>query len=132
MSPFGGGAWTHRHRGVVYDSMAAQARGGTPRDFCRSYGLGIMATFACDRYGDHGATVLAREWCHRMQYFFDVWMHQDKWGYVFTDGDVAGYAPLDDFVDYFLALDLDAPQMERASALNNMRPGVPRYANVEA
>jgi hypothetical protein len=121
-----GGAWTLAHRGEVYDSFAAQARAGDARYFCRTYGLNVVVTFSVARYGDLSASLLAHEWCRRLEYFFGLWMAQDDWLYRFTDADVSSYHPKDEFVDFFLGLPLDSPTMARASEVNNIRPKEPR------
>lgn len=96
-----GGAWTAANRGKVFDCIAAQARGGTPRESCPTYGLSTGATFATERYDEPSAAIFAREWCNRMEYFYLVWLLQDLWEYRFTPADLQAYVPRDEFIDLF-------------------------------
>eukprot|EP00973_Karenia_brevis_P059838 8328852-Karenia_brevis.AAC.1 len=42
---------------------------------------------------------MAVAWCHRMQYFFDLWQQQDEDFYIYTDRDHASYKETLEFVD---------------------------------
>jgi hypothetical protein len=122
-----GGTWTRHNRGRAYDAISGQARGGTPKQFCRAYGLNVMVSFATDLYGEVAASILARAWCHRMEYFYLIWLHQELWDYHFTETDCSGHVATEEWVDFFLGLDLLSVTMDRASALNRMRPGLPDW-----
>jgi hypothetical protein len=85
-----------------------------------------LATFSVVKYGDDHASILAHEWCRRMEHFFGIWMAQDDWLYLFSEGDLAAYAAKDEFVDFFLGLDADSATMVRAMEVNSLVPKEPR------
>ena len=87
-----------------------------------------MASFAVRRYTEAHATVMAREWCAKMEYLFGIWMGQESWEYVFTDEELQAYTPREEFLAFFLGLDLEGETIARASAMNIMKPGIPRLA----
>ena len=94
------------------------------------YSLHGMASFAVSRFSERGATILAREWCAKMEFWFSIWMRQDRWDYTFSDADLASYVPHSDFVEYFVSLDDLSVQMDRASQLSSMAPGKPKPLGV--
>lgn len=69
-----GGAWTMANRGVAADAVAGYAKPGVAKDWCRSYGFPLQASFAFSRYGREGANQLAREYCRRGHFFLRLWL----------------------------------------------------------
>ena len=61
-----------------------------------------------------------------MEYLYGIWMAQESWGYRFSEEDLSSYTPRDEFIDFFLGLDLEGETIGRASSINNMRPGDPK------
>ena len=61
---------------LVRDGPSYQgvARGGLAEDWCRRRGLRLSASFLMDLYTPAGAASLARAWCHRMQFFFNLYV----------------------------------------------------------
>jgi hypothetical protein len=69
-----GGTWTRKHRGVVWDSTRAYARGKKSEEFCRKYNLNLSRTYSRFEYGDSMAALLALHWSNTLQYFWSVWV----------------------------------------------------------
>jgi len=64
-----------RKSGVPYDAFRGYSRTELAAQFCRENRSPLSATFAFSVYTEHKAGVLARSWCHRLQYFFDKSLH---------------------------------------------------------
>jgi len=64
-----------RKSGVPYDAFRGYSRTELAEQFCRANRSPLSATFAFSVYTEHKAGVLARSWCHRLQYFFDKSLH---------------------------------------------------------
>ena len=78
--------------------------GSAAAEWCDNY-LGVRsAQYDAQKYGDHSAAVLAREWCRRLQYFWNLYRDSGDPHYVFTAADIAAYRPLPDFTDVLPAL----------------------------
>lgn len=67
-----GGAWAMAQCGKAAGSVRAGCRGQSAKDFCALPGLTKSATFYCSRYGEAAAGVLARKWCRKMQFYYDM------------------------------------------------------------
>ena len=67
-----------------------------------------MVSFAVDKFGDVAAATLGRAWCHKMEHFYRIWLSQELWGYRLSEQDCQGYVPMDEYADFFLALDVIA------------------------
>jgi hypothetical protein len=66
-----GGSWTSVHRGVLYDAFAGRAAGREAVDLCVRFGLAKSFRCSTTQCGDDTAHVVAKAWCHLMQYMFD-------------------------------------------------------------
>ena len=87
-----GGAWTAEHRGVAYDVFRAEGIPGEPREFLALYGLAQSGSFSIAAYGEAEASELARYWCHRHQFLFDVWGENGADpGFRFQEAHLAAY-----------------------------------------
>ena len=69
-----GGAWTAAHRGVVADSIRGEASNADSVSFCKAYRLPQSGTFSISKFTEQHARTLASAWCHRMQFWFDLWL----------------------------------------------------------
>jgi hypothetical protein len=86
-----GGAWTARHLGIAVERVTADARKGAPSHFCQSYGLNQGMSFTLKRYGALNCSVLALEWCHRMQHWFNLWLEQDDPKFHYSEEELLSY-----------------------------------------
>ena len=60
------------------DALQAQTRTELARDWCNRHKLQTTFKATFSRYGFDTSNILARAWCHRMQYFWD--MEMASWG----------------------------------------------------
>ena len=56
------------------------------------YGLNRSARFDLDVYTEAGASIMARAWCHRMEYYYRVYVEAADSSYVYTPNDHEGYS----------------------------------------
>ena len=64
---------TKARMGVAVQAWGARARAGRPEDFCSQWSLQKTIQFSFKIYGEHASHVMAQEWCHRMQFFYNRW-----------------------------------------------------------
>ena len=119
-----GGGWTALHRGVPYDSFRGQAANGTAKLFCQLYGFAQSNTFSIALFGEAHAQQLARMWCDKLQFFFNMWIENlDAGNYHFVDADIAMYVE-PAWVDELA----DGPEqtVRRCNGIRALRPAAPR------
>lgn len=68
-----GGAWLLKTHGREYDAFQIVAAGAQCKLWCRQYRLNQSARFSIENVGVRVASILARGWAHRMQFYFDAW-----------------------------------------------------------
>ena len=73
-----GGHWTAAHVGEPYDSFRSFAMKGDASRLCALFGMTATATFSIKLYTEVGAERLAQLWCHRLQWYLDLWMSHGK------------------------------------------------------
>ena len=94
-----GGKWTAKHKGVPFDAIQGSARGVLAQSFCRRRNVQLSARFDVSAYGQVACNVLARAWCHRMQYYYNLELTDALGeGKVFTQADVDAYLAPTEFV----------------------------------
>lgn len=67
-----GGKWTMQHKHTAFDAIQGIARGGLAKEFCDRRGLQQSMRFDVSAYGQERCQVLARAFCHKMQYFLQA------------------------------------------------------------
>ena len=67
------GLWNVEHQGQSSDCVKGWASGMLAKNFCDSFSLPKMARFNHRAFPPGAPAVLSHAWCHRMQYFFDLW-----------------------------------------------------------
>jgi hypothetical protein len=93
-----GGKWTMEHKHTAYDALQGSARGALAKDFCRKRELQMSMRFDVSAYGEATCQILARAWCHRLQYFLDQEVaHPDFQGKDFPADVVAAYQEASEF-----------------------------------
>ena len=121
MGPIGGN-WTMRHLGMVYDAFKAYAYGRDVFDFCDMFGLSKAARFNVTLYGDQGAITMSKQWCHKMNWFHEVWRSEGSpRPFHFSDALLAEYEEPTEFGRFVLTL-ADARAVKRACELRTLRP----------
>ena len=122
-----GGDWTVEHTHVAFYAMSGQARSGLPKEFCVAYGIQSMVFFSVAKHGDRDPSVLARAWCHKMEFFYAIWSEQDNWHCVFQEADHCASIPIDEYTDFYLALTIDDVVVPRAGQIQSIAPGAPLW-----
>ena len=74
------------------------------------------AQYDAQKYGDHNASVLACEWCRRLQYFWNLYWKSADPHHVFTGEEIAAYRPLPEFAEVLAGLQGRALQRARELA----------------
>ena len=65
--------------GEFYDYVRAKAAGRDAIAFCDAYFPSKTKSYKILFVGEHESGNLAREWCRRMQYFYDIWREAGSW-----------------------------------------------------
>lgn len=117
-----GSAWTREKKKRAYDGIAAQARGGEPTKWARSYGLNSMATFATKKYGDQGASMCVVEWARRMQHYYDLYLQAGDPDFQYDDALLDSYKETDSWVAFLAEQAPGSLVLERASDVRMLRP----------
>jgi hypothetical protein len=95
-----GGTWTMAHSGKAFDAYQSKIRGGSDAiEWCNQYNCTKSARFDISLYGDAQASLMAREWARRLQYFFNIYTSSGDAHYVFSDDDVKSYVPTVGFLE---------------------------------
>lgn len=116
-----GGKWTKSHRGVAFDAYKGEGRPGRPTEFLEEYHMGKSARFDVSLYTVEGAACMARTWCNKCQYFYDLYKESGDRRYVFSAQDILGWESPADFLE--LAGRLDDPKAKkRVNWLQELAP----------
>lgn len=86
-----GGRWTLRERGDSADVVQGRGRNALAKEFCARRGVPQTARFEIAQYTEANAAILARAWCHRMQYFYDLEVVSGGAAYSFAPEDCRAY-----------------------------------------
>ena len=88
-----GGPSAYRRYGAAVRGYVGQARGDLAKEFCRLRNVPMSGHYAVSRsaFDETTAALLARSWCHRSQYLFDL---------AVAKGDLAAVASLDEIEAY--------------------------------
>jgi hypothetical protein len=116
-----GGKWTKENRDVAFDATRGAPRANSSaEDFAVAYGFKKSARFEIGLYGLNLALVLARTWCSKVQYYFDVFESSGQVLYRFTDEDHRAWHEPAEFTDSFgMAAGLS---LRRMDWLRRLRP----------
>ena len=118
-----GGADTARRKGVGVDVAAMCSRAHTLA-WRRLFKAPTMKSFSHAEHGELGSNELAREWCRRMSYYFELWRDAGE-----PDPDVFSYEnqePYEDplaFVEWAVTVDVASSTWDRITELRSFLPG---------
>ena len=85
-----GNKFTVKKRGEAFEAFAGRVKaGGAAEQWCRQYNMQATSRYSSSWYGVDAAATCAREWCARMQYFYNIFQESGNPGYRFTSSDVA-------------------------------------------
>ena len=79
------------HRGEAADGCSGFARGGAVQRWCRRHGIPRQAAFYFGKYGRDAACELAREFCRRGEYFYQLDLEAEDDNFEYTDSHVSAY-----------------------------------------
>lgn len=85
-----GGSWTAANKGVVADAFSACARGEAVA-WCKTRAIARSARYEISLYGEENASTLARVWCSRMQFLFNLSKKAGNALHVFTQNEKASW-----------------------------------------
>ena len=83
-----GGKFTMQNRGLAFQGFSGQVRkGGEAEQWCHQYHLQMTSSYSSSWYGVEAAATCAREWCARLQYFFNIFRDSGDPVYKYTVAD---------------------------------------------
>ena len=91
--------------------------------WCAKYGFGLTSRYEMSKFGDATASLMARTWCAKLQYYFNIYSAQRDVNYLYTEEDISGLSAPPRFEDLFLSLQASA--RARARWLHDLRPLLP-------
>lgn len=87
-----GGAWAMSHLGTPYDAVQGACRGALAEAFCRRRRVQKSMRFNYNLYGASACAILARAWCHKMEFFLQQELqHPDGASLAFTPAMLGAY-----------------------------------------
>ena len=87
----------------VHGVLASLRTGGAVDAFAVRMGMNRSARFECSVYSQEGATALAKGWCSRMGFLYDVWLRRDGDSWPFTEQALKEYKPPDELAEFMQA-----------------------------
>ena len=116
-----GGTWAATHKGVAFDAYRGEPAGEQALQFLEAQGLPKSARFDVSLYTAPGAALLARTWCDKCQYWYDIATANENHCHEFTEVETKSWEEPQGFTD--LALLLQGPALQRWQWLHNLQPG---------
>ena len=120
-----GGAWTKIHKKKAVDCMVAKARGGDPRRFVKMYSMGVLHSFALNKYGEEACALLALETARRLQHFYDIYVFAEDDPFTFSEEELVSCPEDEAFITWLLTIDAMSPTWERAQKVRVLKPSPP-------
>ena len=117
-----GGAETVARKSRVLDEFRGLPRLQECRVWSRRYGLQQTYGASVARYGEQVASLMATEWCHRMQYFWQLFCLAEDDDYKYTQADLDGYTPTAWYSEACESADPASPTQRRLMELSQIRP----------
>ena len=82
--------------------MLSSASGKTAFDWCSAFLQKTSRRFDFSLYGEQGPFILARAWCHKVNYFHSLWQNSLDPAYVFSEADVQNWPEPQEFANFAL------------------------------
>ena len=115
------GKWCREHLGVDYDSIRFEVVGEAPLVWCAKYTLKHNRTWKIGMYGgDAPAFAIARTYCHKMVYLYELYLSQANPKYAYTDADLDAWKVPEEF--RLVEAEMTARQRPAAREIFQMRP----------
>ena len=94
---------------------------GKASELCARFHMGSTATFSIRLYSEDGAQRLAQLWCHRMQWFLQLWQAHDRdEGFRFGEHEISMYEEPE--VGFEIAGELGVVFNRRLAAIRAIKP----------
>ena len=107
---------------LEFASIAGVACGASAVAWCRTYGMSLQASFSHRKYSYLDASMMALEWCRRMQHFFDIHKAQECADYIYSTHDLGSYAEGLEWVSYLCGLDIESTAWSRSEVIRALVP----------
>ena len=119
-----GGDSTLRDHGVMCDSWRGQGKRAYHERWVAAYFQYRSCTNAILEHGEEIAQLLCRQWCHKMQYYYNRWKRRYtvEFGDIYDDEYILAYRPLDECVELFDRLAIGTPSFARARFIDDLIP----------
>ena len=107
--------------GVAFDAYRGEPAGELALEFLEVQGLPKSARFDVSLYTAPGAALLARTWCDKCQYWYDIATANENHCHEFTEVETKSWEEPQGLTD--LALLLQGRALQRWQRLHNLQPG---------
>ena len=111
---------TFLRTGKASDFIRAQFKNNKAKLFSVSYHLNQTCDFSIVFYNSHDTSVLAKFWCHKMHFLFDIVKSRGK-GHLFTPAELAGYQEPEE-IDLILAHAPSKAFVDRVALIRAIAP----------
>jgi hypothetical protein len=108
-----GGKWVQTHAGTAYDCIIGRPCSEPAREWVQMYFQNKTAAFAYKRYGEEAANMLALGWCHRMQYFFNLYADSQSRPFRYQKAELDAYEPEPAYAEWLAKLPAGSPAHKR-------------------
>lgn len=116
-----GGAFTKKKTGEAADGCSGFPRGGKPTRWCDLYAFPKKRSFMFGKWGRAAATQMAREYCRRGEYFYNLFLNAgENEEFKYTASHVEAYVPGSDWLEFLRGC--PDPVKAKAADLQAIRP----------
>ena len=88
--------------GYPFDAVLASASGSFAHSWCTSHLKKVSRRFDFSLYGEQGPFILARAWCHKANYFYNLWESSVDPAFTFTQAHVQSWPEPQEFANFAL------------------------------
>lgn len=106
----------------VFNRVQGVACGPDASVWCRTYGMNPQASFSHAGFSHLDASMMASEWCRRMQHFYSIYEVQGDPAYVYSADDLEAYMESEEWVSYLARLSIGSPAHSRSQAIRSLAP----------
>ena len=114
------GASTFEKTGYPFDAVLASASGHAAVAWCKTYMGKVDRRWDFSLYGEHGPFVLARSWCHKVNYFHNLWQSSLDPDHSFSEEEIQNWPEPHEFANF--AMEATAAQWPAIQEIRQMRP----------
>lgn len=115
-----GGAWVQRTKGKAADAFQGRCANKDASDWAERVGLNQTRRYELSFDGERAASVLASVWCHKMQYWYSLYLDADSYDIRDVPRDAKHYQEPADFTA--LEKELGSKQQAAITQLRKLAP----------